>query len=212
MIYISLLTIIGLLLYTWFGNNLEIGDKAIITTAISTGALALYTAIYAWFTRKMATQMEEQKTIETRPYIIQKAVAITETELRAFGSRDWFSHFEIYNAGNGPAIELEISLLDKEKIRLNSHRYSFLRSHEDPVTFHPYELFSLEESSFYLVSEYKSTFFDIKRPLWYQTILPFKTIKTKEIERIFIEAGELEFYEVNETNRLDAFQSRSKPK
>lgn len=161
---------------------------------------------------KMVGEMREQRIIESRPIIIQKSVVETETEFRSFGSKDWFSYFEIYNAGNGPAIELEISLMNNDKTPLHSQRKSYLRTGDTPIKFELKELSEFEESTFYLISEYKSIISTTHQPTWYQTWLPFKTSKASEGGRIYIIPGELEFREVTEKDRIDVFSSRSKPK
>jgi len=156
--------------------------------------------------------MREQRIMSSRPVIIQKAVVETETELATFGSKDWFSYFEVYNAGNGPAIEVEISLLNKEKTPIHSQRKTFLRAGEPPIEFSPSELASLEKSTFYLVCEYQSILSQGTRKTWYQTWLPFETVEVSKEGKIYVKPGELEFYEVSEKDRIDAFGSRSKPK
>jgi len=42
--------------------------------------------------------------------------------------------------------------------------------------------------------------------------LPFKLSKSSEKGKIYVVAGELEFKEATEKERIDAFSSRSKPK
>jgi len=194
--------------------------------AISMVILVLVTGIYVWRTHviskatkeqadasvKMAEEMREQRVMASRPVIIQKAVVETETELATFGSKDWFSYFEVYNAGNGPAIEVEISLLNKEKTPIHSQRKTFLRAGKPPIEFSPSELASLEKSTFYLVCEYQSILSQGTRKMWYQTWLPFETVEASKEGKIYVKPGELEFYEVSEKERIDAFGSRSKPK
>lgn len=206
--------------------------------AISTLVLVAVTGIYAWRTHaiskatseqtqatkkqaeasvKMAEEMREQRIMASRPVIIQKVVVETETQFRTFGSKDWFSYFEVHNAGNGPAIELEVSLLDKEKNLLVSQRISFLKAGElpmrpDPFKSYTFDLDKREKSEYYLVSEYKSIFSGSPQPRWYQTWLPFETSGASEEGKIYVQAGELEFKEVPEKERIDAFGSRNKPK
>ncbi len=177
-----------------------------------TGVYALFTARQANASVKMAKEMKEQRVTASRPVIIQKAVVETETELATFGSRDWFSYFEVYNAGNGPAIELEISLLNKEKTPIHSQRKTFLRADEPPIEFSPSELASLEKSTFYLVCEYQSILSQGTRKTWYQTWLPFETVEASKEGKIYVNSGELEFKEVSEKERIDAFSRRSKPR
>jgi len=161
---------------------------------------------------RMAEEMREQRIMTSRPVIIQKAVVETETKLATFGSKDWFSYFEVYNAGNGPAIEMEISLLNKEKTSIHSQRKTFLRAGEPPIEFSPSELASLEKSTFYLVCEYQSILSHGPQPTWYQTWLPFETIESSEEGKIYMKPGELEFKEVSERERIDAFGSMRKPR
>jgi len=194
--------------------------------AISMVILVGITGVYVWRTHviskatkeqagasaKMAEEMREQRIMSSRPVIIQKAVVETETQFATFGSKDWFSYFEVYNAGNGPAIEVEISLLNKEKTPIHSQRKTFLRAGEPPIEFSPSELASLEKSTFYLVCEYQSILSQGTRKTWYQTWLPFETVEASKEGEIYVKPGELEFYEVSEKERIDAFGSRSKPK
>ena len=125
---------------------------------------------------------------------------------------EFFSHFEVYNAGNGPAIEVETSLLNEDKSLRQGHRESFLRAGDPPIRFSPVDLFSREESTRYIVSEYQSILFSGSQKTWYQTWLPFRLAKSSTEDKINIVAGELEFKEVNEKDRIDAFTRGSKPK
>jgi len=207
-----ILMIIGVLfaiLVIYQGDELKVADWAQILLMIG---LVTVTAVYAWSTSKMAEEMREQRVMASRPVVIQKVVVETETELATFGSKDWFSYFKVYNAGNGPAIEVEISLLNKEKTPIHSQRKTFLRAGEPPIEFYPSELASLEKSTFYLVCEYQSILSQGTRKTWYQTWLPFETVEASKEGKIYVKPGELEFYEVSEKERIDAFGSRSKPK
>ncbi|GAG11153.1 unnamed protein product, partial [marine sediment metagenome] len=192
--------------------------------AISMLILVVVTVVYAWRTHviskatkkqaeasvKMAEEMREQRVIASRPIVVQKAVVETETELAAFGSKDWFSYFEVYNVGNGAAIEIEISLLNKDKTPIHSRRKSFLGINESPIEFCPSELVGLEKTTYYLVCEYRSIIsHTLKPPTWYQTWLPFETVEASAKGKIYVKPGELKFEEVNEKERIDAFSSRS---
>ena len=201
-----------------FNYSEEIGLSNMLQILLMFGLVAV-TTFYAWSASrqadasvKMAEEMKEQRIMASRPVIIQRAVLETESRFRTHDSLDWFSHFEVYNAGNGPAIEVEISLLNKEKTRIYSHRKSFLRAGETPIEFSPTDLASLERSTFYLVAEYQSVFSHGSQPTWYQTWLPFETVEGDKRGKIYVKTGELEFKEVSENDRLDAFSSRSKPK
>jgi len=212
--------VFGLLLVSYLIYNVishEIDPKDWVLIFLTLG-LVMVTVLYALVAFrqananvKMVEEMREQRIISSRPVLIQKAVVETETKLRTFGSLDWFSHFEIYNAGNGPAIEVVISLLDRGKTPIHSERKSFLRSGESPIVFSPTELTNLEKSTYYLVTEYKSVLAGASQPTWYQTRLPFETINASREGKIYVKPGELEFKEVLENERIDVF-SEGKPK
>ena len=162
-------------------------------------ALVLVTFIYAKRTseiakaaKKQAEEMTEQRVIASRPVIIQKAVPV---EVIGTGFSD---EFEIYNAGNGPAIELEILLLDKDRKLLQSERKTFLRTGEPPITFHPHNLVSHVNSDCYLLCRYQSIQSRGTKPSWYQTWLPFKPVKSQSRDYIYVQSGALEFEEVFE--------------
>ena len=103
-------------------------------------------------------------------------------------------------------------MLNKEKTPIHSQRKTFLRANEPPIEFSPSELASLEKAAFYLVCEYQSIFSHGSQPTWYQTWLPFETIESSKEGKIYVKPGELEFKEVSEKERIDAFSRRSKPK
>ena len=180
--------------------------------AVSMIVLVIVTGIYAWrthviskATKEQAEEMKEQRIMTSRPVIIQRAVykegTWTDEEIQFIGIEKsagyYFSHFEVYNAGNGPAIEVEISLLNKEKILIVneemkpiSWRDSFLRARESPIKFYSSELANLEESAFYLVTEYRSISPLGAEKIWYQTLLPFKTVKASKEGEIYVQDGE----------------------
>ncbi len=129
-------------------------DLGQVMEIIIFAVLVVVTTIYAERTssiakaaKKQAEEMREQRIMASRPVIIQRAVVETETELATFGSKDWFSYFEVYNAGNGPAIEVEISLLNKEKTPIHSQRKTFLRADEPPIQFSSHPIYP-EEPTF----------------------------------------------------------------
>lgn len=176
--------------------------------------LVLVTAEYAksaaeqaGASRKMAEEVREQRLMASRPIIIQKAVH--EKEVWESSTSDYLSHFEIYNAGNGPAMELEISLLNKERDLLGAMRETFLRAGEPPIKFRPFNLAGLEESTYYLACEYQPVFSRTTEQTW----LPFKLVKSSTEGKVYVAPGELEFKSgVSEKARIDAFSNRSKPK
>ncbi len=189
------------------------------------GLLVVITGIYAWRTfsisnatkkqanasMKMAEEMREQRVMASRPLLIQKSVH--EKDIWEGSTKDYFSHFEISNVGNTPAIEVESSLMDNEGNRPHSIRQTYLRNDDPPIKFRPANIVNLEETkTYYLVSEYQNIFsYGLQKPL-YQTRLPFKISKSVQEGKIYMIAGELEFKEATEKERIDAFSRRSKPK
>ena len=161
----------------------------------------------------------------SRPLVVMRAVdhegessyeADNPKELKIEQSGDTrplashFSHFELYNAGNSPAIGLEISLMNKEKAILQSQSVGFLRNNELPLSFVPIKL-DLDQTH-YLVSEYESIRSRVRQdPVWYQTWLPFIPLKCIDENMINIKVGELDFKEVSRTDWIDAFPTKQKP-
>ena len=166
MIYSILGLVIISMLYVWLFSPLETPDRVGITTAISTGALVIVTSIYAWYTRKMSwdmkeqaiantrmvEEMREQRISESRPIIIQRVVyrgsdwpdiKIGWTGIvpgRITHGANFYSHFEIQNVGKGPAIGVEVSILNEKKQHIDSFEYTrrtFLKSDDPPLKFSP---------------------------------------------------------------------------
>ncbi len=218
-VFIALLAA-GFVIFNLYGI-LELSgkiDTAQVIEIIILFALVLATFIYAKrtaeiadATKEQAREVREQRVTASRPVVVQKTVH--EKDIYEGSTKDYFSHFEAYNKGNGPAIEVEISLLDNDKNQIESHRKSFLGAGEPPIEFRPTSLAARRENSTcYLVCEYQSILSSGLRKMWYQTWLPFKPSKSSEKDKIYVVAGELEFCEVSEKDRIDAFSSRSKPK
>jgi len=215
-IILLILGLMFLIFLTYRANEIEGKDWGQIILMLG---LVIVTALYASSTEKqanasvkMAEETKEQRVMASRPVIIQKAIIVDETEFATEAYCDWFSHFAVYNVGNGPAIEVEISLLNKEKTPIHSQRKSFLRASDPPIKLYPSELVGLEKTAFYLAAEYQSIFSREPQPTWYQTWLPFETTEASKEGKIYVIPGELEFKEVAEKERIDAFSSRSKPR
>jgi len=219
---IAIYVVLFLVYVFFFGRQVEPGDWMQIMLLV---ALVSVTVFYAGATHRQAVAtvrtvelMKEQMSISSRPLIIQKPecklkagfpnIDIDRRELRS----DYFSHFVVMNVGNGPAIEVEVSLMDKEKNRLHSIRETFLRAGEqrDFEDFHA-DLVNREESTYYLVCEYKRVFPPTSGLNWDQTWLPFRLVKSSKEGEIYVAPGELSLCEVQEKDRIDAFGSRSKP-
>ncbi len=156
---------------------------------------------------KMAEEMEAQRIMAARPVIVPRDTY----ESNASDSPPEFTGFELYNLGNGPAIEIEISVFNKDKTRRSSEKRSFFKASES-INFYPdWNLKDYIGSTCYLVAEYQSIY-SRDSHTWYQTWLPFRINQFPGTDKIIILPDNLEFREVSEKDRIDAFGSRSKPK
>jgi len=199
----------------------------ILITAALTIVLVTITLYYSIRSKKqLEKNLEETKNevaMASRPLLVIRAVvheAVTTYQAdivsapkgahkpddRPLTSR--FSHFELFNAGNSPAIGLEISLMNAEKAVLQAETLGFLRNNEQALTFVPIEL--EQHKTHYLVCEYESIR-SRASTIWYQTWLPFTTIDGMAKGMINVNVGELEFKEVSITERIDAFRTKEKP-
>ena len=182
-------------------------------------ALVGVTIFYAWATHRQATasaktveRMKEQTLIASRPLIIHKAVSNSDVLMQSSSDRkpwlrsEYFSHFLVKNVGNGPAIELEIALLDKNKNLLEAHRETYLRPGEE-IDFGDLATAYLEESTYYVVCEYRIVFPLETDKTWEQTWLPFKLSKASKEGEVYVAPGELEFRTVAMKDRISAFGS-----
>jgi 4-amino-4-deoxy-L-arabinose transferase-like glycosyltransferase len=191
-----------------------------------TGFYALSASRQADASVKMAEEMKEQRIIASRPFVIQR---INQTKSAGETPTAHLFYFEIYNTGNGPAIELEISFLNEEKLLTYSTRQNYLLTGESvkifPEEYWKEQLLSDTEYTVrvvpihfvarkkraYLVSEYQNIFSDRKDPTWYQTWLPFRVDKIGKKEELQLVLGELDFREVHDKDRINAF-AYAKPK
>ena len=194
-------------------------DWALISVAavqaIAMIILVCVTIYYAVQTRKMAKEMREQRLMASRPITIQKsAYKRTEEHEGPVTHPKYFSHFEIYNAGNGPAIELTVAAVTEGKDSyLNARRVTYMRAGDTPIQFHLSNLEGIAgPKTYYLVSEYQGILSGKGKEPWYQTWLPFKVDKASAEGEFYVTAGELEFKEVPDTDRIDNLVSWSKPK
>jgi hypothetical protein len=205
-------------------------DLWVIVTLIVTIIAVLITVYYSYTAKQeLEKKLENTKSemeMTSRPLMVMRAVGYdgassyeTDTpenpKIEQSGAyrplASHFSHFELYNAGNSPVIGLEISLMNKDKVIMQSRSVGFLRNNEEALSFIPIKLEPGETN--YLVSEYESIRSRARHnPIWYQTWLPFTPLKCIDKGMINIIVGELDFKEVPMTNRIDAFPSNQKPR
>jgi hypothetical protein len=201
----------------------------VIITLIVTIIFVLITIYYSYTAKKeLEKKLADTKAelvMTSRPLLVMRAVdhegaSSYEAEtpevpkIEQSGSHrpqaSHFSHFELYNAGNSPAIGLEVSLMNKEKVILQSQSVGFLRNNEPALPFVPIKM-DLDQTH-YLVSEYESIRSRARQnPVWYQTWLPFIPLKCANKGMVNINVGELDFKEVTGAERIDAFPTNQKP-
>ena len=202
----------------------------VIVTLIVTIIAVLLTIYYSYAAKRELEKKLENTKIElewtARPLVVMRAVghdgvSLYETDTPEHPKREQsgayrsqsshFSHFELFNAGNNTVIGLEISLMNNEKVILQSQSIGFLRNNEEALPFIPVKM--EPGQTHYLVSEYESIRSRARpNPIWYQTWLPFTPQKCTDKNMININVGELNFKEVLNTERIDAFPTNLKPR
>lgn len=195
--------------------------------AIATIVLVGVTISYAISTKKqaaanvkMAEEMKEQRILASRPYMLIGTARKKDPE----GGSPSFSHFEIFNTGSGPAIEVELAITGTNgKLNFHQTRKTFLQSQDEPMEFHPADLALLKARSvdnlsyttYYCVCEYRGVLSNIGEKTWYQTWLPFEILipfkEGRKAGEMTVTAGELQFKEVTEKDRINAFRGCKPP-
>jgi hypothetical protein len=202
------------------------GSILLIATVVLALVLGLVNFYYSYQAKKMLEKKVEETEIElmmaSRPLLVARAVVhegpttYEDDTLSApkgtpmsdnRPSAAHFSHFELYNAGNSPALGLEISLMNEEKVVLQSESLGFLRNNELALSFIPIKLET--KTTYYLVSEYESVRSRVRK-IWYQTWLQFTTVGGVAKNTINVNVGVLDFKEVSHIERIDAFMTKGK--
>lgn len=212
---VIILSLVFLGLINLFGSKVSPSEWIQI---VLTAVLVSVTAFYAWEARNQALasaqtveEMKKQTVMQSRPLIIQKAVQ--RNTIQVFSSDDKtvvnsriFSHFQILNAGNGPAIELEVSLTDKDKNPIFSHRETYLKPSEE-IKFGDVQLLNRKDSKFYLLCQYRPVLSLNADKTWLQTWLPLEVTKGSP-GQYYVAPGELTFCEVKEKDRINPFANK----
>jgi len=190
-----ILTVWGLLflIYIVFmGGKIQVDDWAQV---ILLGGLVSITAAYAYSTEKMAEEMRKDRLLTSRPVIVIGPVH-EPAGVSADYSRSYFSHFELCNEGSGPAINLEICVLNlnKGKNCLDEKTVPFLRA-RDTMKFSPdIPLVNQAGSTCYLLCRYRSVLSKSTEPPLYRTGLPFEIEKSSRgQDKVIVRPGELLF-------------------
>ena len=161
--------------------------------------------------REAVDEMREQRVVASQPLIIQESIC--EKAIFESSTSEYFSHFVIGNAGNGPAIELVYSILNEQKssgIPVHHKRRTFLRSGKE-IIYSP-ELFRLEEGKYYFVCQYMKISRLTGKKSFNQTWLPFKVSRASKEGKVYVASDELSFrFDVPKESLLDVFPRSSKP-
>ena len=181
-------------------------------------ALVAVTMAYAIFTyqqmrasREMISEVKEQRLAALQPIIILKSVQkpMAGVESTSVLRSEYFSHFVVWNAGNGPAIEIETALLRSNLRWKEAHRETFLKTGEEYAFRIETNLSLQAEGKYYVVCQYKRTLYPTVEEVWDQTWLPFNLKKASKEGEVYVEPGELDFkFGLSKRDKIDAFPSK----
>jgi hypothetical protein len=149
---------------------------------------------------KMAEEAKEARLASSAPILLQRTVFKLPDER-------YFSHFMVWNAGNGTAIELVISILNERRELIEGGREAFLKPGEQTM-FKPSDLTKLENAKCYLVSTYMDISHLTGEKVFNQTWLPFVIQKARgaDMEIRDVDLGELSFeFGIPEKDLLNSF-------
>ncbi len=141
-------------------------DSAPVFNLILLASLIIVTMFYVYYTMKMADEMRKQRGMTSMPLLIMKSVH--NKDIWEGNTKDCFSHFEISNVGNTPAIEVESSITVNKSDYLQSIRQTYLRKDDPPIKFRPYGIENLEEDrTYYLICEYQNILsYGVQKPFY----------------------------------------------
>ncbi|MFC1950982.1 tyrosine-type recombinase/integrase [Chloroflexota bacterium] len=158
---------------------------------------------------------DETETRETKSAPVEVKVNHTTLIIRAVNktieqengppNKDYFSHFEILNASDTVAIELEVALLEDSHRVLQGHRNIALlpgkRTEFKPQMY-------LYEGKYYIVCQYKGVEPKASEA-WHQTWLPITYIRAESEGEAYAVAGELQFkYGIGREELVEIFGSK----
>ena len=174
-------------------------DAKDILQLVLTVGLVVATVSYAVSANKQAeasVRMAEEMREQRRPIVIPEVVP-SEVETPKIHSTDYTRDdiFKIRNVGNGPATELQIVQLDKDKSHPQIQKKAILSQTDTPLEFYPVDLVNQVKTTCYLVCQYRSVLSTEERQIWYETWLPFIPNKSQRGDRIIITPRELKFCE-----------------
>jgi len=135
--------------------------------------------------KKASTASENIPDRSQQPIVILKTVCKPSWKDPKILSSDYHSHFIAYNDGDRPAMEVELALLDNNKILVEGYRETALRIREE-LKFEPI-LNEKPEGKYYLICQYKR----IDSKELNQTWLPFELGKASRAGEVYVTPGEL---------------------
>jgi hypothetical protein len=187
-------------------------DDTQVYTLVLYAGLVVVTMLYAYFTMevanatrnqadasiRMAEEMRAQTVMGSRPITIPRPVhAPNLSDIYKGQPNEWFQFFEVYNAGNGPAVNLEVAMLNEKKAMQELQLQPFLRAGEH-ITFTPSNLSGYTGSNCYVLCRYQSVLSKAEPQVWYETWLSFKPTKSQTADKVYVASNELKFQEVSE--------------
>ncbi len=200
---------LALLAIAFFLIPAEFERLALFALVAVTMAYAIFTYQQMRASREMISEVKEQRLAALQPIIILKAIQkpMAGEPVTSMLRSEYFSHFVIWNAGNGPAIEIEVALLDNNRDLKQAHRETFLRPCEE-YGFTP-ELTSYPEDKYQIVCQYKRIISPTSEEVWDQTWLPFNLKRASKEGEVYVAPGELDFkFVLSQKDKIDAFTSK----
>ncbi len=197
---LAVIALVGGIMVRFVG--LEQGFVAALTAALVyvTGFYVYLTSRTAETIKQSAEEAKEARLASSAPILLQRTVFRLPDER-------YFSHFVVWNAGNGAAIELVISILNERRELIEGSRVPFLKPGEQTM-FKPSDLTKLENAKCYLVSTYMDIPHLTGEKVFNQTWLPFIIQKARgaDMEIRDVELGELSFeFGIPEKDLPDSF-------
>jgi hypothetical protein len=191
----------------------EFERLALFALVAVTMAYAIFTYQQVQASKQMIGEAKEQRLARLQPIIMLKSTRqpMAGMPLRSGLLSEHFSHFVAWNAGSGPAVELEIALLRDNLNLIEAHRETFLRSGEE-YTFKPQtKLYLQAEGKYYVVCQYKRALYPTEEEVWDQTWLPFNLSKASKEGEVYVAPGELDFrFGLSKKDKVEAFTSKPK--
>jgi hypothetical protein len=162
--------------------------------AALTAALVYVTGFYVYLTSRTAEIIKQSAEEAKEARLASSAPILLQRTLFRLPDEKYFSHFVVWNAGNGTAIELVISILNERRELIEGSRVPFLKPGEQTM-FKPSDLTKLENAKCYLVSTYMDTLHLTGEKVFNQTWLPFIIQKARgaDMEIRDVDLGELSF-------------------